>query len=136
MAEKLFIDATGTQMGRLASFVAKQALLGAEIAIVNVEKAIISGNKTDNITKRQERREINQIKPRKGPFYSKCTDRIMKRCVRGMLPDFRLGRGKEALKRVKCYNGLPEEFAKEKLMKVETKVPRKIMTLQELSRRM
>lgn len=132
---KIFLDAENTQMGRIASFTAKRALLGDEIAILNTEKAVITGNKESNIERLKLKRDLNNIKPRKGPFYSKLPIKIMKRAVRGMLPDFRLGRGKEALKRVKCYEGIPVEFVKEKLMKLETNMPHKKMTLRELESR-
>ena len=39
------IDGTNATMGRLASYVAKQALKGEEIAIMNCEKVIITGSK-------------------------------------------------------------------------------------------
>ena len=39
------IDGTGAIMGRLASYVAKQALKGEEIVILNCDKVIITGNK-------------------------------------------------------------------------------------------
>jgi large subunit ribosomal protein L13 len=43
--EKMIIDATNATLGRLASFVAKQALQGKKVIIVNSEKAIITGDK-------------------------------------------------------------------------------------------
>jgi large subunit ribosomal protein L13 len=132
---KIFIDATDTAMGRVASYAAKQALGGNDIVVVNSDKALISGRKEQNIGDFKFRRALNTIKPRKGPFFSKSTEKIMKRCVRGMLPDFRLGRGKVAVKKVKCYNGIPAEFAKEKFMKINAKVPTVAMTITELSRR-
>jgi len=39
------IDGANTVMGRLASFVAKEALKGEEIKVVNCEQVIITGNK-------------------------------------------------------------------------------------------
>ena len=42
---KTIIDADGHILGRLATYVAKRALLGDEIIVVNAEKAIISGRK-------------------------------------------------------------------------------------------
>ena len=39
------IDGTNAVLGRLASYAAKQALLGEEIVIVNCEKVIITGNR-------------------------------------------------------------------------------------------
>jgi ribosomal protein uL13 len=133
MVEKLFIDAENAVLGRMNSFVAKQALLGKEIYVLNCEKAVISGNKTVNIAHLKLKRSINSQKPRKGPFFSKDSEKIVKRAIRGMLPDWRNGRGKEAFKRIKCYNSIPEEFKKEKLIKIKTKLPPKIMSVQELS---
>ena len=52
MKNQIVIDATNATMGRLASYVAKQALLGKQIAIVNSEKAIITGNKLNTFTAR------------------------------------------------------------------------------------
>ena len=59
-------------------------------------------------------KSINTIKPTQGPFFSRDPEKIMKRAIRGMLPDYRLGRGREAWRRVKCYQGVPEKFKKEK----------------------
>ena len=39
------IDGENAVMGRLASYVAKQALQGEEISIVNCNKVLITGNK-------------------------------------------------------------------------------------------
>ncbi|MFY1645128.1 50S ribosomal protein L13, partial [Methanoculleus bourgensis] len=39
------IDADGLLLGRMASVVAGRALAGEEIAIVNAEKAIVSGDR-------------------------------------------------------------------------------------------
>ena len=132
---KIFIDAEGSAMGRVCSYAAKQALGGNEIVIINSDKAIISGRKEQNIADFKLRRQLNTIKPEKGPFFSKSTEKIMKRCVRGMLPDFRLGRGKVAFRLVKCYNTIPAEFAKEKFIKINEKAPTRQMTVSELSRR-
>jgi hypothetical protein len=60
----------------------------------------------------------------------------MKSRMRWMLPDFRLGRGKLALARVKCYGAVPEEFAKEKMIRVETKLPKQSITLAEVKKLM
>ena len=135
MVEKIFLDAENQVMGRLASYAAKQALLGKEVAVVNSEKAIISGNKKNVIQVLKDKRRINSMKPEKGPFYSKDSEKIMKRCLRGMLPNWRNGRGKEAFKRIRCYKGVPTEFEKEKLTKLKISVPAKAITVNELSLR-
>ena len=133
---KIFVDASGTQMGRVACFVAKQALLGNELFVLNTDKVVISGTKEVVLNKFKELRLLNNTKPRKGPFISRTTEKIMKRSIRCMLPDFRLGRGKIALSNVKCYGGVPEEYAKEKIIRVEAKSPKISMTLAEVKRLM
>lgn len=132
---KIFIDAENSAMGRVASYAAKQALQGNDIIIVNSDKTLISGRNEQNIDDFKARRALNTIKPKKGPFFSKSTEKIMKRCVRGMLPDFRIGRGRIALKKIMCYNGIPAQFAKEKLIKINANVPSRAMTIGELSKR-
>ena len=103
------IDGTNAVMGRLASYVAKQALRGEEIAIVNCEKVIITGNIKD-IGKRYEEKRSKIGSGQKGPKVSRKPELIVKRAIRGMLPNHRKGRGKQALKRIKCYIGMPKEF--------------------------
>ncbi len=103
------IDGKNAVLGRLATYVAKEALKGEEIKIVNCEQVIITGNREfiekDFIQKRS-RVGTRQI----GPKVSRTSEKIVKRAIRGMLPDHRVGRGREAFKRIICYTGLPEEL--------------------------
>ncbi len=126
------IDATGAVLGRLASIVAKRLLNGEEIAIVNSEKAIIVGDK-DSIKERyKEKREIGSS--RKGPYFPRRADRIVKRTVRGMLP-YQQPKGREALKRLKCYIGVPKELEGVEFETIESvkKTPLRYITVGELS---
>ncbi len=132
---KIFLDAEGSARGRIASVAAKEALGGNEVFVLNSEKAIISGNKYMNIEDFKSLRRLNTMKPEKGPFFSKNPEKIMKRAIRGMLPDFRVGRGREAWKKIKCYVGIPEEFKKEKLTKIKGKSPLRQINIAELSKR-
>ena len=102
------IDGTNAVLGRLASYAAKQALLGEEIVILNCEKVIITGSRRDIMEKFESRRK-KIGSGQKGPKYSRLAHLIVKRAVRGML-SHRSGRGKEAFRRIKCYQGVPEEF--------------------------
>jgi len=70
------IDAKGLIIGRLGTHVAKKLLTNKEleIAIVNAEKAIVSGSRKMVLTQFKERRELNH--PRKGPYFPKMPDRI------------------------------------------------------------
>lgn len=102
------IDGTNAVLGRLASYSAKQALLGEEIVILNCEKVIITGNRK-NIRERFEAKRRRIGSGQKGPKHSRLAHLIVKRAIRGML-SHRSGRGKEAFRRIKCYEGVPEEF--------------------------
>ena len=108
---KIILDAKDIIMGRLASFSAKNALLGKEIDVVNIEQAIITGNKTRIFTDYKQTAERGE--PTHGPFIHKSAREIFKRTVKGMLP---MGpRGKEALTRVKAYKGIPASLKDAKM---------------------
>lgn len=102
------MDADGMLLGRLASVVAKRSLQGEEIAIVNAEKAVISGTRVRVCANYNQKRQRGSKEG--GPFFPRRPDHIMKRTIRGMLP-YKRQRGDEALKRVKVYVGIPKQFA-------------------------
>lgn len=133
MAEKIFVDAEGAILGRLCSFAAKKALGGNEIIIINSEKAIITGNKNNIIKEYSEIRKKGKSHSLKGPKYSRTPYKMLKRAIRGMLPDHRKGLGKEALARVKCYNGFPEEFKNKEMLKINAPKKIKFVTLKKVS---
>ena len=110
MTEKIVIDGENATLGRLASYVAKQALQGKEVSIVNSEKTIITG-KMKFIKADYLQRSSRHGSSQKGPIIDKTPYRLLKRAIRGMLP-IREGRGQAAFKRIKCYNGVPAEFQK------------------------
>ncbi len=113
------IDGNGAVLGRLASYAAKEALKGEEIAVVNVDEIMITGNKKD-IRENYDERRTKVGSTRKGPKISRDTERIVKRAIRGMLPKARHpGRGRDAIKRVKCYRGVPKEFESAKKVTFE-----------------
>lgn len=102
-----YIDAEGLVLGRLASAVANLLLQGEEVVIVNAEKAIVTGSKKDIVGRYMRRREL--VHTRKGPYYPKRPDRILKRTVRGMLP-YQQPKGRAALKRLRVYVGRPNRI--------------------------
>lgn len=120
-------------MGRVASFAAKEALKGEEISIVNCEKAIISGNK-ENIKQNflEKRQKVGTLQV--GPKVSGSSERYFKRVIRGMLPNTRTGRGKEAFKRIKCYKGIPVKFKDAKIISLGKEGKIKFMELSEITR--
>ena len=103
------IDGQNAVLGRLASYAAKESLKGEEIVVLNCEQIIITGNKK-NIEKEFEEKRSRVGSSQKGPKHPKTSEKIVKRVIRGMLPDHRKGRGRVAFKKIKCYVGVPKEF--------------------------
>lgn len=101
----MIVDAKDSIMGRVATYCAKQALLGEEVIVINVEKAVISGSKETVLEKYKWRDNLGE--PFKGPFMPKSPMLFFKRVIRGML-SYKKGRGGEAFKRIKCYPGNPK----------------------------
>jgi large subunit ribosomal protein L13 len=102
-------DGKGVVLGRLASFVAKEALKGEEVSIINCDQIIITGNQKTTEKKFDKRRDMFGHS-QKGPKHPATSEKIVKRAIRGMLPDHRMGRGKEAFKKIRCYVGIPKEL--------------------------
>ena len=113
----MIINAENLILGRMATHVAKKALLGEKVDIVNCEKAIITGNK-ENVFNRYKKLATDLGNQFKGPFLSRLPDRFVRRVIRGMLP-YHQGKGKEAFKRVMCYISIPSEFKDKKLEKIK-----------------
>ena len=107
----MIIDANNLILGRLGTFVAKKALLGEKIDIVNCESCVVTGNRNkifedyDNLLKRGTQA--------KGPFTYRMPNRFVKRAIRGMLP-YKKERGRIAFKNIKCYIGVPENLKNHK----------------------
>jgi len=127
------IDAAGATLGRLSTTTAKRLINGEEIAVVNSEKAIISGKKSAIKKKYKQKIEVGTY--RKGPFFPRMPEKIVKRTVRGMIP-YQKPQGRAAFKRLKCYIGIPKEFEGKKFenIKEAEKQPIDFITIEELSR--
>ena len=127
------IDASGAILGRLSTNTAKRLLKGEEISVVNSEKAIISGKKFAIKKRYKQKKEIGTY--RKGPFFPRTPDQIVKRTIRGMIP-YQTPHGRTAFKRLKCYMGIPKEFEGKKFetIKEAEKQPVDFITIEELSR--
>jgi len=132
---KIIINAEGAIFGRLCSYAAKQALEGSDIIVVNSEKAVISGNKKDIVVKYQRLRAKGGFS-QKGPKYSRLCEKMLKRGIRGMLPDHRNGIGRQAFLRIRCYEGIPKEFEGKEIIKLKLNKPKKYIELKELSEKL
>ena len=102
------INAEGLILGRMASIVAKRLLNGERIIIVNAENAIISGSRGNIIAEQKRTLQLGGA-PRHGPIHWRRPDRLVRNTVKGMLPKER-PRGREALRRLKVYIGIPKEL--------------------------
>lgn len=115
----IVVDATDQILGRMASKIAKILLDGETVAVVNPEKAIITGNPRKIYEKYKIRFDLSRnVNPTKGPFYPRTPDRIVSRTVRGMLP-WSKPRGKEAFRRLRVYRGTPEDFSETEKVRFE-----------------
>ena len=130
----IIIDAENSILGRLATNAAKQALLGEEIVIINADKAIVSGAKKE-VFERYRHRYARGV-PSKGPFILRSSDRLVKRTIRNMIP-YKTLRGREAFSRIKCFVGVPVEFADKEVVivgKNKRELPNnKFVTIKEIS---
>jgi large subunit ribosomal protein L13 len=97
------VDARDCILGRVASQVAERAIDGERIAVVNAERAVITGRADGVKEKYRSRREHGSDR---GPMYPKRPDRLLKRSVRGMVPH-KTQRGREAYENVRVYVGNP-----------------------------
>jgi len=130
--QEIVIDASDAVLGRVASYAAKQSLLGKRIIILNCNNALLTGRRRMiineyNIARRRGGRSLN------GPHFPKNSERIMKRTVRGML-SYTQQRGLDALKRIICYCNIPKEYESSNKISLAKEVKAKTMPLQDLSR--
>ena len=115
----IVVDATDHIAGRLSSNVAKLLLKGNRVSIVNCDKIMISGARSNIINEYKEFLEINSINHWKhGPKHPRRPDTIMKRMIRGMLPREKTS-GKLAHKRLRTYIGSPKEVKSFKKIRFE-----------------
>jgi large subunit ribosomal protein L13 len=99
------VDARDCIMGRVASKVAETALDGQSVAVVNAERAVITGREEQIKAKYKKRVDIGADN---AYFYPKRPDGILKRSIRGMLPHKKT-RGREAFENVRVYVGNPHD---------------------------
>lgn len=134
-------------LGRLASVVAKQLLTAkragedTRVIIVNAEKAIVSGKRTSVLGDYRKKYELNHA--RKGPFFPRMPDQILKRTVRGMLPYQKNSSGRAALKSLRVEIGTPTDLSGDALpdgcewgdsSKIERPLPERFVRLGEISK--
>ena len=128
----VIIDGKNSVLGRIASYTAKKLINGEEIKLINVNKILITGDPVNILGKYLKKKSIGS--PQHGPFISKKPDMLVRRAIRGMIP-YKTKKGKNAIKKLKVYEDLPEEFSKEKIEKLSLKpIKSKFITIEKLSK--
>ena len=147
MSENTMVyDARDKILGRLASKVAKDMIsarksgLQQRVIVINAEEAIVSGHRTKILKQYREKYNLNH--PRKGPFFPRMPDKILKRTVRGMLPYQKNSSGRESLRDLRVMIGTPSNLAGQELPEghewgdtstLDRKFPEKFVKLGEIS---
>jgi large subunit ribosomal protein L13 len=98
------VDVSGLVLGRAASLLAQRLLAGEKIVVVNAEKCVITGSRSQVVAHYTAARARGSV--RSGPHFPRYADRIFRRTVRGMLPHLKT-RGKLAYKRLEVHMGVP-----------------------------
>jgi large subunit ribosomal protein L13 len=112
------VDASNLILGRMASYVAKKALDGKTMVVINAERAVISGTKERVVARAKlklKTRTLGNLE--KSPTHPRKPDGYVRRVIRGMLPWKKTG-GKNAFHRVKVYVGTPSEYQDRPVTKV------------------
>jgi len=106
----IVVDGTDHLAGRLSSNVAKMLLKGNRVTVVNCEKIMISGSKSNIVKNYKDFLLVASIlHPEHGPYHPRRPDTMIERMVRGMLPRKKPS-GQAALKRLRTYIGVPSQF--------------------------
>ena len=138
-------DADGLILGRLASAVADKLLKSTragnsdKVVIINAEKAVVSGKPSAVFANYHEKYALNHA--RKGPYFPRMPDMILKRTVRGMLPYQAKSSGRRALRNLRVEIGcpshlngdLPEGHAAGDDSKIRRELPLRFVRLGDIS---
>src|SRR5947199_5425659 len=104
------VDASNLILGRMASYVAKKALDGKSMVVINAERAVISGTKERVVARAKQKLKTRTLgNLEKSPTHPRKPDGYVRRVIRGILP-WKKPSGKQAFHRVKVYIGPPDEY--------------------------
>ncbi len=114
-------------LGRLAARVAKDALLGEEVKVINCEKVVVSGQK-QKIFAAMKQKYDRRGYPTKSANLSRLPERFVRRSIRGMLP-WKQARGREAFDKIMCYRGVPDSLKDAEVINLKEASLTKLPTL-------
>ncbi|MFH1221540.1 MAG: 50S ribosomal protein L13 [Candidatus Micrarchaeota archaeon] len=104
------IDGTDYIFGRLATRIAKKALQGEEIQLINAENIVVLGNPKQIRDRYAERRAlVSKSNPEHAAKWPRVPHMLVKRMIRGMLP-WKRTRGKDAYRRIIVHTGNPKKL--------------------------
>ncbi len=104
------VDASNLILGRMASYVAKKALNGRRVVVVNAEKAVVSGTKARVVARAKVKLQTRTLASQeKAPTHPRRPDTYVRRVIRGMLP-WKKPSGKQAFHRVRVHIGIPPDY--------------------------
>lgn len=103
----VIIDCRGHLLGRIASIVAKELLLGQRVVLVRCEEINISGSFIRNklLYMSYLRKKMNS-NPKLGPFHFRAPSRLVWRTIRSMM-QHKIAKCEAALERLKVRSMLP-----------------------------
>ncbi|KAJ1447342.1 ribosomal protein L13 domain-containing protein [Pelagophyceae sp. CCMP2097] len=115
---EIVIDGRAHMLGRLASIVAKELLMGQKVVVVRCEQVEISGSIMRNKVKFSSfMKKTSNTNPKRGVVHYRSPSRMIWRCIRGMVPH-KTFRGAQAMGRLQCFEGVPAPYDKQKKMVV------------------
>lgn len=103
------IDGSDHVLGRLSTSVVEALKDGEDVEIYNADRVIVTGRPDDIIQKYRGKYERGS--KGEGPKFPKAADRMVRRTVRGMLPDSKQGR--QMYERLQVYTTEPDGDAVE-----------------------
>ncbi|HNV01646.1 MAG TPA: 50S ribosomal protein L13 [archaeon] len=131
----MIVDGKNLIAGRLASKVAKAAVKGEKVIVINAEEVVIVGNKESTLEKFYTRTHASVLSnPHYGPKYDRIPSKILRRMVKGMLPNGPRAR-ERIIKLVTIYNATPKLMPKEDVItfkEIEFDGHKNHITLKEL----
>jgi len=138
MSKELVLDAKNQILGRFASYVAKQAIDGNRVIVLNAEKVVISGRRSNIVEEAKRRLETRTHGTQShAPVHQRRPDLYLRRVVRGMLP-WDKPKGRAAFHRVWVFMGIPQEYADKEAAKVPnadaSRLASPYITLEELAK--
>ncbi len=120
-------DASDKVLGRLSSIVAKELMNGKKVAVINAERAFISGSKRDILHRYQVRLGLQEKEnPEHSPHWPRRPDMLVRRIIRGMLPYHKKPSGKAAYKRLRVFIGRPKLLEGAKAIEIKSKKPKSL----------